>query len=87
MIPALLAIAPSAGVLFLFWFAIKSIIQADHQERLAFERADAEQARTAAARAAEVSRAESPVVREEPTGAADDGFVTGGTSGPTESDQ
>jgi hypothetical protein len=61
MIPALLAIAPSAGVLFLFWFAIRAIIQADHRERVAFERADAEHAREAQGHAEGVSRSESPV--------------------------
>ena len=85
MIPALLAIAPSAGVLFLFWFAIKSIIQADHRERLAFERADAEHAREATAQAAEVSRDQSAPVPQEAAGASEDGFVTGGTADPTES--
>ncbi len=35
MLKVLLAILPSAGVLFLFWLGIKSLIEADRRERKA----------------------------------------------------
>jgi threonine/homoserine/homoserine lactone efflux protein len=39
-----LAIFPSAGVLFIFWLAIKSIVEADRRERAAEARFDRERA-------------------------------------------
>jgi threonine/homoserine/homoserine lactone efflux protein len=35
VVPFLLAVLPSAGVLFLFWLAIKALVEADRRERLA----------------------------------------------------
>ena len=39
-----LAIFPSAGVLFIFWLAIRAIFQADRRERAAEAKFDAENA-------------------------------------------
>lgn len=38
------ALLPSAGVAFLFWLAMRSIIGADRRERLAMARLDAQEA-------------------------------------------
>ena len=40
----LLAVFPSAGVLFVFWLAIRAIFQADRRERAAEAKFDAENA-------------------------------------------
>ena len=39
----LLAVLPSAGVLFIFWIGIRALVQADRRERLAQARIEAEQ--------------------------------------------
>ena len=39
----LLAVLPSAGVLFIFWIGIRALVQADRSERLAQARIEAEQ--------------------------------------------
>jgi hypothetical protein len=44
---SLIAIAPSAGVGLLFWFAMRKIMRADRNEREALARLDAEDARRA----------------------------------------
>jgi threonine/homoserine/homoserine lactone efflux protein len=41
---SLLAIVPSAGVLFLFWLAIRGMVTADRRERAALAKFDAEAA-------------------------------------------
>ncbi len=41
----LVALVPSAGVLFLFWIAIKALIEGDRRERAAQARIEAEQRR------------------------------------------
>ena len=38
------SIIPTAGVTFLFWLAIRSMLQADRRERLALARAERESA-------------------------------------------
>ncbi|MBI4941215.1 hypothetical protein [Kineosporia sp. A_224] len=43
MLKFLLAVLPSAGVLFIFWIGIRAMLQADRRERLAQARIDAEQ--------------------------------------------
>ena len=48
----LLAVLPSAGVLFIFWIGIRALVQADRRERIAQARIEAEQD-AAARRAAE----------------------------------
>ena len=48
----LVAIVPSAGALFLFWIALRAILQADRRERLAQARIEAAQDAGDAARAA-----------------------------------
>jgi len=48
----LVAIVPSAGALFLFWIALRAILQADRRERLAQARIEAAQDAEDAARAA-----------------------------------
>lgn len=45
------ALVPSIGVGLLFWFAIRSIVQADRRERMAVARLDAEERRAAQDRA------------------------------------
>jgi hypothetical protein len=45
---SLIALAPSAGVGLLFWFAMRKIVRADRNEREALARLDAEDARRAA---------------------------------------
>jgi len=47
----LVAIVPSAGVLFLFWVAIRAIVQADRRERVAQARLEAAEDAAAAAEA------------------------------------
>lgn len=42
------ALVPSAGVGLLFWFAMRKIVRADRDERMALERMDAERAALAA---------------------------------------
>jgi threonine/homoserine/homoserine lactone efflux protein len=44
MVAFLLAVLPSAGVLFLFWIGIRSLVQADRRERLAQARIEAAEA-------------------------------------------
>ncbi|MFD6176625.1 MULTISPECIES: hypothetical protein [unclassified Isoptericola] len=44
-------LAPSVGVGLLFWLAMRKILHADRNERLALERMDAEEAAAAAAAA------------------------------------
>ena len=41
MIPFLIAVFPSAGVLFLFWIVIRALLQADRRERVALARLEA----------------------------------------------
>jgi hypothetical protein len=41
----LLALVPSAGVLFLFWIVIKGIVEADRRERIAQARLEKRQDR------------------------------------------
>lgn len=43
MVDFLLAVLPSAGVLFIFWIAIRSLVQADRRERVAQARIEAAQ--------------------------------------------
>ena len=45
MVAFLVALVPSAGVLFLFWIAIKALIEGDRRERAAQARIEAEQRR------------------------------------------
>ena len=42
------AVVPSVGVGLLFWFALRTIIQADRRERAAIARLDAEESARAA---------------------------------------
>ncbi len=51
MLTTLVAIVPSVGALFLFWIALRAILQADRRERLAQARNEAAED-AAAARAA-----------------------------------
>jgi threonine/homoserine/homoserine lactone efflux protein len=53
----LFAIFPSAGILFIFWLAIRAIFQADRRERAAEAKFDAENA-------ARAERAENRAARE-----------------------
>ncbi|WP_169738965.1 hypothetical protein [Paraoerskovia marina] len=41
--PALAALVPSIGVGLLFWFAMRAVIRADRNERLAVARMEAEE--------------------------------------------
>jgi threonine/homoserine/homoserine lactone efflux protein len=41
--PFLIAVIPSIGVLFLFWLAIRAILEADRRERSAQARIEAEE--------------------------------------------
>jgi threonine/homoserine/homoserine lactone efflux protein len=43
--PFLIAVIPSAGVLFLFWLAIRAILEADRRERSAQARIEAAERR------------------------------------------
>jgi hypothetical protein len=63
-VTTLVAIVPSIGALFLFWVALRAILQADRRERLAVARADARQDRTQAQKAAAAD-----VAGAEPAGA------------------
>ena len=45
MPPFLIAVIPSAGVLFLFWLAIRAILEADRRERAAQARIEAAEPR------------------------------------------
>jgi threonine/homoserine/homoserine lactone efflux protein len=45
MAPFLMAVAPTIGVLFLFWLAIRAIIEADRRERSAQARIEAAERR------------------------------------------
>lgn len=47
------ALVPSIGVGLLFWFAIRSIVQADRRERVAMARMDAEEREAGRDRAAQ----------------------------------
>ncbi|MFC7878086.1 hypothetical protein [Isoptericola sp. NPDC057391] len=49
-------LAPSVGVGLLFWLAMRKILHADRNERIALERMDAEEAAAAAAAAETESR-------------------------------
>jgi threonine/homoserine/homoserine lactone efflux protein len=51
VLTTLVAIVPSAGALFLFWIALRAILQADRRERVAQARIEAAQDRAAAAAA------------------------------------
>ncbi|GAB3084389.1 hypothetical protein [Isoptericola nanjingensis] len=46
-------LAPSVGVGLLFWLAMRKILHADRNERIALERMDAEEAAAAAAASSE----------------------------------
>lgn len=46
VLQAVAALVPPAGVAFLFWLAIRSIISADRSERAALARMDAEDRRS-----------------------------------------
>jgi len=48
-VTTLVAVIPSVGVLFLFWIALRAILQADRRERLAQARLDAAEDAAAAA--------------------------------------
>lgn len=48
MVDFLLAVLPSAGVLFLFWVGIRALVHADRRERLAQNRIEREQDEQAA---------------------------------------
>jgi threonine/homoserine/homoserine lactone efflux protein len=68
VLTTLVAIVPSAGALFLFWIALRAILQADRRERVAQARIEAEEDR-AAARAAAATQppgAPEPVQAPEP---------------------
>ncbi|NTW42253.1 MAG: hypothetical protein HGA44_20640 [Cellulomonadaceae bacterium] len=58
VLQALAALVPSAGVGFLFWLAIRSIIAADRQERAAIARLDKEAALAARQNAAQSDKAD-----------------------------
>jgi threonine/homoserine/homoserine lactone efflux protein len=47
-VTTLVAIVPSAGALFLFWIALRAMLQADRRERLAQARIEAAEDRAAA---------------------------------------
>ena len=44
---ALIALVPSAGVLFLFYIAIKAMLEGDRRERAAYQRWEKEQEKAA----------------------------------------
>jgi threonine/homoserine/homoserine lactone efflux protein len=69
---SLVAIVPSAGALFLFWLALRAILQADRRERAALARMDRAQGQTTA------NSADGPAV-----GAS--GLSSGSSSGSTSS--
>lgn len=52
----LAAVIPSVGVGLLFWFAMRSIVNADRTERQALARMDREEAEQAAANSSKESR-------------------------------
>lgn len=52
VVPFLVSIVPSAGALFLFWFILRAILQADRRERAAIARYEAEHGLDAPAAAA-----------------------------------
>jgi len=67
VLTTLVAIVPSAGALFLFWVALRAILQADRRERLAQARQEAaEDAAAAAAEAAVPGAAVVPAPRPNP---------------------
>ncbi len=45
MTPFLTAVLPSAGVLLIFWIAVKAMVEADRRERSAQARLEAEERR------------------------------------------
>ena len=72
MVAFLVALVPSAGVLFIFWIAIKALLEADRRERAAQARIEAEQRRE------ERANASAPVTHStEGTGAGADGEPAG----------
>ncbi len=66
----LVGIIPSIGVGLIFWFAIRSVVRADRNERAALARLEADQdaadARHAAAASAASAEASQPAVSDSP---------------------
>ena len=65
MLPSLIAVLPTAGVLFLFWIGIRALVQADRRERQAQARIEAAERREDV-RAAGESAATTPDAGAEP---------------------
>jgi len=64
---SLIAVVPTAGVLFLFWVGIRALVQADRRERQAQARIEALERREDRGRGGDPA----PDVRSEPGGGAD----------------
>jgi hypothetical protein len=66
----LISIVPTAGVLFMFWVALRALIQADRRERAATARLEAEQrARVPVTKGGAKARATGETVTQGPTDA------------------
>jgi hypothetical protein len=60
--PFLIAVIPSAGVLFIFWLVIKALLEADRRERSAQARIEAAERRRNAAAGSGPSEGAGPAV-------------------------
>jgi threonine/homoserine/homoserine lactone efflux protein len=66
VLSSLIAIVPTAGVLFLFWIGIRALVQADRRERQAQARIEAAERLAEAARSRESGNAVRPAGPPEP---------------------
>jgi len=80
----LVALAPSAGVLFLFWIAIKALLEGDRRERAAQARIEAAQRREERANASAAGTHSIPVPEASPGGDAPGAGREPAGQGPTQ---